>query len=49
MSHDSPTVLPVLDSPPKSGIWVDGEDHFTDENAVDTPAPTEDRVDGEAV
>ena len=42
-----PIVLPVLDDPPRSGVWVDGEDHFTEQNAVDTPAPSVDLVDGE--
>lgn len=45
-----PIDLPVLDSPPKSGIWIDGEDHFTpDAPGADHTPDDADRVDGEAV
>ena len=45
-----PVLLPELDSPPKSGVWVDGEDHFTsDAPGADHTPDDVDRVDGEEV
>ena len=49
-----PEMLPVLDDPPKNGIWADGEITMTVLAMTDTYAPDwepdmQDRVDGEVI
>ena len=41
-----PIELPVLDDPPRSGVWVDGEEIRSEEHADPTPLDSIDRVDG---
>lgn len=41
-----PIALPVLDDPPRSGVWVDGEAIRSEEHADPTPLDLVDRVDG---
>ena len=41
-----PVVLPVIDGPPRSGVWVDGEVIRGEEHADTAPLDLIDRVNG---